>query len=94
MLQGSKDDGANSKVVKVKKESPKSKLVTATGGIRVRLGNLPKKKNIHRDLEMAFRGFRGILQITPAVSGNKKTRDPVCKGFAFVHLATQEVATR
>ncbi|KAJ3698231.1 hypothetical protein LUZ61_001936 [Rhynchospora tenuis] len=63
-------------------------------GIRVRLWNLPKKKNIHRDLLMAFKGFRGILDISPAISGNKKTRDPVCKGFAFVDLATEEAATR
>jgi hypothetical protein len=69
-------------------------LSATTSGIRVRLWNLPKKKNIHRDLQSAFKGFRGILHINPAISGNKKTRDPVCKGFAFVDLATDEAAAR
>jgi hypothetical protein len=60
----------------------------------VRLWNLPKNKNIHRDLQSAFKRFRGILHINPTISGNKKTRDPVCKGFAFVDLATDEAAAR
>ncbi|XP_043724112.1 uncharacterized protein LOC122671081 [Telopea speciosissima] len=63
-------------------------------GIRVRVGNLPKKKNIHRDLKLAFQGFPGILNISPAVSGNKKTKDPICKGFAFVDLDSEEAASR
>jgi len=53
-------------------------------GPSVRLGNLPKKKNIHRDLQVVFKGFNGIVNIRPAVSGNRKTRDPICKGF--LHL--------
>ena len=61
---------------------------------RVRLGNLPKKKNIHRDLKAAFQGIPGIVDIIPAVSGNKKTRDPICKGFAFVDFKFEEDAAR
>lgn len=71
-----------------------SELSATTSGICVRLWNLPKKRNIHRDLQTAFKGFRGILHINPAIAGNKKTRDPICKGFAFVDLATEEAATR
>ena len=56
--------------------------------------NLPKKKNIHRDLQLAFKGVPGIVNIIPAVSGNKKTRDPVCKGFAFVDLKTENDVNR
>ncbi|XP_031258267.1 uncharacterized protein LOC116116311 [Pistacia vera] len=62
--------------------------------IRVRLINLPKKKNIHRDLKSAFEGVPGITNISPAVSGNKKTKDPICKGFAFVDFKSEEDATR
>ena len=58
------------------------------------MANLPKKKNIHRDLQLAFKGVPGIVNIIPAVSGNKKTRDPVCKGFAFVDLKTENDVNR
>ncbi|KAL6877562.1 hypothetical protein ACP4OV_012777 [Aristida adscensionis] len=64
------------------------------GGIQVRVWNLPKKKNIHKDLKQAFKGFPGLLAINPAVSGNKKTRDPVCKGFAYLKMESAEAATR
>ncbi|KAH7660132.1 Nucleotide-binding alpha-beta plait domain-containing protein [Dioscorea alata] len=63
-------------------------------GIRVRVWNLPRKKNIHRDLQLAFQGFRGILHISPAVIANQKTRDPVCKGFAFLVLESEHAAKR
>ncbi|KAJ0960399.1 hypothetical protein J5N97_001761 [Dioscorea zingiberensis] len=63
-------------------------------GTRVRVWNLPRKKNIHRDLQLAFKGFQGILNISPAVIGNQKTRDPICKGFAFLDLESEEVANR
>lgn len=63
-------------------------------GVRVRVVNLPKKKNIHRDLKSAFVGVPGILNIVPAVYGNKKTREPICKGFAFVAFKSEEDATR
>ncbi|KAF3326011.1 hypothetical protein FCM35_KLT09091 [Carex littledalei] len=104
-----KDQTVNLNKVKGKRESPKNKglkkpqdkdsttaptLSATTSGICVRLWNLPKKRNIHRDLQTAFKGFRGILHINPAIAGNKKTRDPICKGFAFVDLATEEAATR
>ncbi|KAI4314281.1 hypothetical protein L6164_027206 [Bauhinia variegata] len=61
-------------------------------GVRVRLLNLPKKKNIHRDLKSAFQGIPGIIDIIPVVSGNKKTRDPICRGFAFVDFKCEEDA--
>lgn len=56
--------------------------------------NLPKKKNVHRDLKLAFQGIPGIVDLVPAVSGNKKTRDPVCKGFAFVYFKCEDDAAR
>lgn len=64
------------------------------GGVRVRVGNLPKKRNIQRDLQLAFKAFPGIIKIHPAITGSKKTRDPVCKGFAFLDLASQKAAER
>ena len=63
-------------------------------GVHVRIGNLPKKKNIHKDLNLAFKGFPGLVTINPVNSGTKKTRDPICKGFAFVKLESVEAATR
>lgn len=63
-------------------------------GFRVRLVNLPKKKNIHKDLKLAFKGVPGLLNIVPVVSGNEKTRDPVCKGLAFVDFKYQDEAQR
>ncbi|KAI7742762.1 hypothetical protein M8C21_021135 [Ambrosia artemisiifolia] len=68
--------------------------VVPNGVIVVRLFNLPKKKNIHRDLQAAFKGFPGIINILPAVSGNLKTRDPLCKGFAFLHFNSHNQANR
>ncbi|RVX10591.1 hypothetical protein CK203_017032 [Vitis vinifera] len=69
-------------------------LEPVANAFRVRVVNLPKKKNIHRDLQLAFKGVPGIVNIIPAVSGNKKTRDPVCKGFAFVDLKTENDVNR
>lgn len=63
-------------------------------GIRVHVINLPKKKNIHRDLKTAFKDVQGIINIIPAVSGNKKTKDPICKGFAFVDFKSEDAAAR
>lgn len=79
------------------KGEPKKELNASEGvpsGIRVRISNLPKKKNIQRDLKSAFQGVPGILNISPAVSGNKKTREPVCKGFGFVDFKSFEDANR
>eukprot|EP00262_Sarcandra_glabra_P009101 TRINITY_DN2309_c1_g1_i1.p1 TRINITY_DN2309_c1_g1~~TRINITY_DN2309_c1_g1_i1.p1 ORF type:complete len:436 (+),score=101.77 TRINITY_DN2309_c1_g1_i1:102-1409(+) len=76
-------------------QQQKSKpLEVVPRGVQVRVGNLPRKKNIHRDLQKAFKGFPDIVNISPAVSGNKKTRDPVCKGFAFLHLESEAAANR
>ncbi|XP_010415700.1 PREDICTED: protein IFH1-like [Camelina sativa] len=74
-------------------------LIKGTGedtqvGFRVRVTNLPKKKNVHRDLKVAFKEVSGVLSITPAVSGNKKTKDPVCKGFAHLDFKTETDANR
>ncbi|KAK8499621.1 hypothetical protein V6N13_131974 [Hibiscus sabdariffa] len=79
-----------------KKDDQKNKKVVENvpGGIRVRVGNLPKKKNIHRDLKAAFDGVSGLINISPAVSGNKKTKDPVCKGFAYIDFKREVDATR
>lgn len=63
-------------------------------GFRVRVRNLPRKKNIHRDLQRAFQGFPDLVCISPAVIGNQKTREPICKGFAFVDFASEEAASR
>lgn len=63
-------------------------------GVNVRIGNLPKKKNIVRDLQAAFKGCPGLLHINPVVSGNKKTRDPVCKGLAFLVFRSEDSANR
>jgi hypothetical protein len=63
-------------------------------GVHVRIWNLPKKKNIHKDLNLAFKGFPGLVAINPVNSGTKKTRDPICKGFAFLKLESVEAATR
>ncbi|XP_028801926.1 uncharacterized protein LOC114757108 [Neltuma alba] len=77
----------------VKKDEEK-KAQEVKSGAQVRLVSLPKKRNIHRDLKFAFQGIPGIVDIVPAVSGNKKTRDPVCKGFAFVYFKCEEDAAR
>lgn len=68
--------------------------VVVPAGFRVRVTNLPKKKNVHRDLTAAFKLVPGLLSINPAVTGNKKTKDPICKGFAFVHFKTEKDAAR
>lgn len=60
----------------------------------MRLVNLPKKKNIHRDLHQALKGVPGIVNIVPVVSGNEKTRDPVCKGLAFIDFKYHDEAQR
>lgn len=78
-----------------KETSKKDKdLQHSYDGFRVRVVNLPKKKNIHRDLRVAFQGVPGIVNIVPVVSGNEKTRDPVCKGLAFVDFKNKDEAQR
>ncbi|KAK9063429.1 hypothetical protein SSX86_017299 [Deinandra increscens subsp. villosa] len=83
-----KDGNPSSKISKQKEPE------VPPNGIRVRLINLPKKKNIHRDLQAAFKPYSGIVNIIPAVSGNEKTREPVCKGFAFVDFRSEKDANR
>lgn len=76
-----------------RKDEPHLKATEALpSGIPVRVVNLPKKKNIHRDLRLAFKEVDGITGIHPAVSGNKKTRDPICMGFAYVYFKSEEHA--
>lgn len=77
-----------------KKDDQKKAPGVASSGIRVCITNLPKKKNIHRDLRNAFNGVSGMTNIMPAVTGNKKTKDPVCKGFAFVDFKSEVDAIR
>ncbi|KAG7589616.1 RNA recognition motif domain [Arabidopsis suecica] len=47
-------------------------------GFRVRVTNLPKKKNVHRDLKVAFKEVSGVL----------------CKGFAHVDFKSEIDANR
>lgn len=75
------------------RQLPKAPKLSPSG-FRVRLFNLPKKKNIHRDLQAVFKQFPGMIKFYPAVSGNKKTRDPICKGFGFVDLISKDDAIR
>ncbi|CAH8297488.1 unnamed protein product [Eruca vesicaria subsp. sativa] len=74
--------------LKLKRDDNLTKGETQSG-FRVRVTNLPKKKNVHRDLKGAFKEVSGVLKIEPAVSGNKKTKDPVCKGFALVDFKSE-----
>lgn len=91
-LKNNPDDGNPNST---KEKLPKQKVPEVIpNGVRVRLFNLPKKKNIHRDLQAAFKPFSGIINIIPAVSGNEKTREPVCKGFAFVDFKSEKEANR
>ncbi|KAL7133025.1 hypothetical protein ABFS83_12G113700 [Erythranthe nasuta] len=99
--QSRKAQLANLNKLKHGSVNPNPKKVTtnqdkgsAQDGFRVRLVNLPKKKNIHRDLQLAFKGTPGLLSIVPVVAGNEKTRDPVCKGIAFVDFKYQDEAQR
>uniref|UniRef100_A0A1D1YHP2 RNA-binding motif, single-stranded-interacting protein 1 n=1 Tax=Anthurium amnicola TaxID=1678845 RepID=A0A1D1YHP2_9ARAE len=66
----------------------------APGNARVRVRGLPRKQNIHKDLKLAFKRFPSIVNISPAVVGNKKTRDPICKGFAFIDFDSDEAANK
>lgn len=57
---------------------------STTVGVKVWVGDLPKKKNIERDLRSAFGHVSGLLEISPSLVGNEKTRDPICKGFGYL----------
>lgn len=78
-----------------KEQNQQEKVSThVQDGARVRVVNLPKKKNVHRDLQLAFKGVPGVLNIIPTVTGNKKTRDPICKGIAFIYFQSEDEAQR
>ncbi|PON46579.1 Nucleotide-binding alpha-beta plait domain containing protein [Parasponia andersonii] len=77
-----------------KNEQKKKANEVVPNGVRVRVINLPKKRNVHRDLSLAFKGFPGLISINPVVSGNNKTRDPICKGIAFVYFESEKDAGR
>ncbi|KAJ9187614.1 hypothetical protein P3X46_003044 [Hevea brasiliensis] len=78
-----------------KKDNQNKKVTDVVpSGFRVHVVNLPKKKNILRDLKSAFKEVPGVINMIPAVSGNKKTKDPICKGFAFVDFNSEEDAIR
>ncbi|KAM6562128.1 hypothetical protein CsatB_022126 [Cannabis sativa] len=89
-----KDTNPNSDLKKDEEKKKKGNNEIPPNGIRVRVSNLPKKKNVHRDLSSAFKGVPGMICINAMVSGNKKTRDPICKGFAFVDFKSQGDAIR
>ncbi|XP_044962365.1 uncharacterized protein LOC123413491 [Hordeum vulgare subsp. vulgare] len=91
---GRKSKSAPPKSVKTNGSATETSADVSDDGVHVRIWNLPKKKNIHKDLNLAFKGFPGLVTINPANSGTKKTRDPICKGFAFVKLESVDAATR
>ncbi|CAM0944687.1 unnamed protein product [Alopecurus aequalis] len=91
---GRKSEPAPAKSLKASDSAGETVTDLNKDGVHVRIWNLPKKKNIHKDLNLAFKGFPGLVTINPVNSGTKKTRDPVCKGFAFLKLESVEAATR
>uniref|UniRef100_A0ACD5ZNE6 Uncharacterized protein n=1 Tax=Avena sativa TaxID=4498 RepID=A0ACD5ZNE6_AVESA len=92
--QGRKSEPATAKSLKAADSAKETGADLSKNGVHVRIWNLPKKKNIHKDLNLAFNRFPGLVTINPANSGTKKTRDPICKGFAFLKLESLEAATR
>lgn len=71
----------------------KPKVTEAPAGIEVWVGNLPRKRKVERDLRAAFRNAAGLLHIRPIVEPeNEKTREPICRGFAFFTFATEDDA--
>ncbi|KAL2629092.1 hypothetical protein R1flu_013778 [Riccia fluitans] len=61
-------------------------------GVEVFVKNLPKKRNVDRDLRAALRSVSGLIHVRPVVSGNDKTREPVCKGLAYLTFTTVDDA--
>ncbi|CAM6092569.1 unnamed protein product [Calypogeia fissa] len=76
------------------KKTPKApeKQDAPPQGVEVYVGNLPRKRNVDRDLRAAFRSAQGLLHIRPIVDGNEKTREPMCKGLAFLTFASDRQA--
>ncbi|KAM0924160.1 hypothetical protein ACQ4PT_005128 [Festuca glaucescens] len=91
---GRKSEPSPAKSVKTAGSAKETGADLSKDGVHVRIWNLPKKKNIHKDLNLAFKGFPGLMTINPVNSGTKKTRDPICKGFAFLKMESMEAATR
>ena len=63
-------------------------------GVQVWVGNLPKKRNVERDLRAGLKGAEGLIHILPATSGSSKTRDPTCVGHACLTFSTRIQAER
>lgn len=67
----------------------------APPGVEVWVGNLPRKRKVERDLNSVFKSAPGLLHIRPILDpDNEKTRDPICKGFAFLTFATDDDADK
>ncbi|KAF4395453.1 hypothetical protein G4B88_010917 [Cannabis sativa] len=58
-----KDTNPNSDLKKDEEQKKKGNNEIPPNGIRVRVSNLPKKKNVHRDLSSAFKGVPGMICI-------------------------------
>ncbi|CAK9201088.1 unnamed protein product [Sphagnum troendelagicum] len=74
-----------------KKSGKAGKAIRAAppAGVEVWVGNLPRKKNVDRDLWAALRSVGGLLHVRPIVfAQNEKTREPLCKGYAFLTFKT------
>ncbi|XP_028555383.1 uncharacterized protein LOC114580830 [Dendrobium catenatum] len=91
---GSRREKEKENAASVKKQEKQKVTEVIKTDPEVRVWNLPKKKNIDRDLWKAFKGFPGIISINPAVTGNRKTRDPICRGFAFIGFESNDAAYR
>eukprot|EP00850_Spirogloea_muscicola_P009526 SM000053S17483 [mRNA] locus=s53:592841:595283:- [translate_table: standard] len=63
-------------------------------GVLVWVGNLPRKRNVDRDLRAALRGVPGLLHIRAVARGSAKTREPECVGYAFFTFADLALASR
>ncbi|KAH7438225.1 hypothetical protein KP509_04G006400 [Ceratopteris richardii] len=82
----------NATAIKSSTSKSTSQQKATVDGIKVWVGDLPKKKNIDRDLWAAFKHVPGLIDISPSVIGNEKTRDPICKGFGIFTFNTIEHA--
>lgn len=61
-------------------------------GVKVAVGNLPRKKKVGRDLRKALVAVPGLLVIRPAEEGDRDTRDCTCKGSASLIFEDQQYA--
>ncbi|GAQ83757.1 hypothetical protein KFL_001600270 [Klebsormidium nitens] len=61
-------------------------------GVKVAVGNLPRKKKVGRDLRKALAAVPGLLVIRPAEEGDRDTRDCTCKGSATLIFEDQQYA--